>query len=786
MLIECTRPRVGGTSVDFPTATYNFMLDKVGRYVATVTDAAHIAKLLSSPETYREVQPIGAAGTAALSDLSGRVSFAQLPAGGDSSKVLYGDRWATPPAGGGASQFSDLSGSASLAQMPGGGDKSKWLRGDKAWALRSPDPTIFKPFSSNSQWRRALDAGASFASTPAFAAGTAVSVDSWDATNNWSFPCYEATESDQLVQVLYNPNAYAKVYSGEWVRSGNNSTIEAAILGSSSSTFPSSGNPMSSVSTSAWTLPPSYNKTPLSAPTFRVPAGALPAPGWDGHIHIAQPDRSVLECYAAIRLSTGQIVCTTYAVTYLDSVGDGWQNGKTASMIPGYAGLLHDEEVAAGAIDHAMAIAIPPASLTASITYPAFAFDRDAATASTPYGGSIPMGARLAIPPSVDLSTLGLQSDAGRAIARAAQTYGFIVVDRGGSGVTIRCNPTPKTPSAAMRTYDGYLANDLSLIVTALKRVTPSASATIKSSPSPKFNAADPVASGLTLAFESTFSSLSKIDISRTKAAGFDWYVTRPFDAGYTSAAEIAIDADGLILTPTSDTANFNLASAALNAAGNGLVGRTFGGGGYFEATIKCDPTAINTADGWPSWWSFGAEHALHNVNNADQWKGQPNGQIRYAEVDFFEALVSWAPRVAYGATVHDMAGPSGSFNSYINDDAHGWNSTADPDPSILEGGYINWTKWHKFGCLWIPAGPTNGFRGSLTWYMDDLPTNVRVYWSAPKYGSFLPDATELAKTGANTSPYLFSILDQQKLMLILGAGKNQTMRVKSVRVWSL
>jgi hypothetical protein len=43
------------------------------------------------------------------------------------------------------------------------------------------------------------------------------------------------------------------------------------------------------------------------------------------------------------------------------------------------------------------------------------------------------MGALLAIPPHVDLDALGL-SRQGMVIARAAQTYGVYVVDRGGTG----------------------------------------------------------------------------------------------------------------------------------------------------------------------------------------------------------------------------------------------------------------------------------------------------------------------------------------------------------------
>jgi hypothetical protein len=43
------------------------------------------------------------------------------------------------------------------------------------------------------------------------------------------------------------------------------------------------------------------------------------------------------------------------------------------------------------------------------------------------------MGSLLAIPPEVDISTLGLSSR-GKVIARAAQDYGIYIGDRGGTG----------------------------------------------------------------------------------------------------------------------------------------------------------------------------------------------------------------------------------------------------------------------------------------------------------------------------------------------------------------
>lgn len=186
---------------------------------------------------------------------------------------------------------------------------------------------------------------------------------------------------------------------------------------------------------------------------------------------VVQPDGKILETYATIVLSTGQVVALSYTLSDPKSACDGYQNGRTASMLPVYAELIDDQEVEKGAIDHAIAITAPAKMLSARIAYPAYAFDRDAMTNSTPYGGASPMGARLAIPPTVDLSSLGLQTLQGRTIARAAQKYGFIITDRGGDGITLRVRANAPKRDPALHTWNPPLQSDLNLIFGVLQQV---------------------------------------------------------------------------------------------------------------------------------------------------------------------------------------------------------------------------------------------------------------------------------------------------------------------------
>src|SRR5690606_31638440 len=90
-------------------------------------------------------------------------------------------------------------------------------------------------------------------------------------------------------------------------------------------------------------------------------------------------------------------------------------------------GLIREGEATRGPIEHAIAVAIPARNLGGRAVWPATSDDQ-----TSDYAGSIPMGSRFAIPPNVDLDSLGL-SPAYLRLARALQKYGLIVVDKSGS-----------------------------------------------------------------------------------------------------------------------------------------------------------------------------------------------------------------------------------------------------------------------------------------------------------------------------------------------------------------
>lgn len=327
------------------------------------------------------------------------------------------------------------------------------------------------PFDASSPWNESVGSGAGYAAIPGLSK-LATGLSTWLNPNNNSLEIYFAKSTDPQVPVLYCPSAYANVANGQWKRAGNSAAIEAAIMKQSVNAFPTSGNSYSSQSAMAWILPmlPGSGVDPLINPAsgpllINLPAGDPPELGYDGHIAVYQPTGKVFEADSAILLSTGQIVCLQYHLTDPTGRGDGYENGITASMIPVYAGVITAADIAAGTIAHAMKIVVPPSLLTASWTDPALAFDR------TPnYSGNLPMGCRLAIPLATNLSSLKLTTPIGKMIGAAAQTYGFIICDRGGGGITVEAQGN--SGSALLNTWTQAENNDLTAIVHALQQVT--------------------------------------------------------------------------------------------------------------------------------------------------------------------------------------------------------------------------------------------------------------------------------------------------------------------------
>lgn len=269
-----------------------------------------------------------------------------------------------------------------------------------------------------------------------------------------------------------------------------------------------------------------------------------------------------------------------------------------------------------------------------------------------------------------------------------------------------------------------------------------------------------------------TFATVSNftpqtVDMNLTDAPGYQWYFFNFFGQAATSALT-TLNADGSVTTAAfTNNSNATMSSAAQISAAPYFRGTAFGGGGYFEATLSFDAAAVNTSTGWPSWWTMSLEH-LSGLST-QQWKGQASGYDHFIEPDIFEADLGSGYPNAYGGNVHDWYGA--------------WNSKACPSYCNVQLPFstvvrtvpstTNFSSYHRYGLLWIPA--TASKKGSLTYYFDGVQVGPSTTYSQFSTQKPVP---------SSSTPWTFGVVDQQHLVLILGAGASTPMQVQSVTVW--
>ncbi len=157
-----------------------------------------------------------------------------------------------------------------------------------------------------------------------------------------------------------------------------------------------------------------------------IPFYAVPG-GTNAQMIVYQPSNSTVWEFGHMRNVAGQWqACTGGKIsTQSDGVFSS-PYGVSSSGLAALAGQISTQELQAGQINHVVGLNLPQ---TNGSTWPA-----TQSGGSQP--GSPPMGLRLRLDPGVNVNNLGL-SQSAVAIARAAQTYGFVVWNRAGSvGVT--------------------------------------------------------------------------------------------------------------------------------------------------------------------------------------------------------------------------------------------------------------------------------------------------------------------------------------------------------------
>lgn len=250
------------------------------------------------------------------------------------------------------------------------------------------------------------------------------------------------------------------------------------------------------------------------------------------------------------------------------------------------------------------------------------------------------------------------------------------------------------------------------------------------------------------LTFVDTFPSTASVDMSQSKAAGFNWYLNTawPNAAGNLSGNWATIQTDHAV-DPNNITAvsQFLRHSTGANGSGlgietavaNGSTWRGTGfngsvGGAYFEVISAWDP-AINPVTIWPIAWTVDLRFLTGAVT-------------RHTELDLFER--NGAPLTF---AVHDWDFSTNPATD--NGNSGNWQSVAVD---------LTDTKPHKYGTLWQTTTQGGG-TGSIQRYIDDVHLPFfDVTWTA----------------GAQ-----YSTLDAATLMLILSAGGGVATQFR-VAVW--
>lgn len=427
----------------------------------------------------------------------GSIAFSPLSAGASGQDFLavpFGDCTGNWRAGGALAEPTAVpSASPTPTRTRTGTPTASASRTPTATASPSPLPTRDRrrwPFTRRSPWNHPIGSGANYR----FVSGLASLPMGLNYDDRWTSAVVLASPGDPLARVRFtstwqSTSSFAFL-SGGGLNCGNSAAVEQQLLANAPGTTPSvDANYYSTQSaTSAWVLPSDYHRAGEDwRDTFRLPAGSCPSPDPDGLMAVIQPDGWALDVYAGV-VTAGPYVVTTMA-SYIDTAGDGtgWWSGRRASMLPSFAGLIRTGEISGGRIPHALAALAPESLLTRAYAWPAYAFDREAN-----YTGSLPMGALLAIPASVNVDALGL-SWRGRVLARAAQDYGIYLVDRGGGGLTILAelgNPEIRWPRNGSEPADWQ---DLEIIGDHLQWVDNNSPSTIGGGGTPRQPLAPPL-----------------------------------------------------------------------------------------------------------------------------------------------------------------------------------------------------------------------------------------------------------------------------------------------------
>jgi hypothetical protein len=160
-----------------------------------------------------------------------------------------------------------------------------------------------------------------------------------------------------------------------------------------------------------------------------IPAGAKPSTGSDGALVVIDPATNTIGEYWQAARSGGGWTASWGAVNQLNA--SGWGGSSTGAGASRLAGVIRVSEIQRGVIDHALVL---QSDTVCAGVFRAPALKTDGTSTRS---DCLPAGARLQLDPLVNVNLIPGISPAERTIARALQTYGGYLIDRGGAPLSV-------------------------------------------------------------------------------------------------------------------------------------------------------------------------------------------------------------------------------------------------------------------------------------------------------------------------------------------------------------
>ncbi|GAA2030148.1 hypothetical protein GCM10009756_22840 [Pseudokineococcus marinus] len=161
-----------------------------------------------------------------------------------------------------------------------------------------------------------------------------------------------------------------------------------------------------------------------------IPSNAVPAAGTDGQLTIYSPGTDQLwEFWKASKKADGWHACWGGRIDTVSTSAGQFKDhfGASASGLAVTAGSIRINEAKTGVINHALSLQLIAPKHYKTVSWPAVRSDGWSTSAS-----AVPQGQRLRLDPTVNVDALKL-TPVAKAVAKAAQKYGFIVTDTAGA-----------------------------------------------------------------------------------------------------------------------------------------------------------------------------------------------------------------------------------------------------------------------------------------------------------------------------------------------------------------